>query len=87
MKRYQSVILAFVFISTLFSSFHYHDDGHTSEDCQVCVLQHNLSSADLNYEEPLVKVEVSFEVPLYIASLRSAKTLKSFNSRAPPSFF
>lgn len=46
MKQYQQFILALVFIGTLLSSFHYHEDGHTSEECQVCIVEHNLVGAD-----------------------------------------
>jgi len=86
MKRYQTFIIALAFVATLLSSFHVHDDGHASEDCQVCILQHNVASGDIPQTIYLDSVDLYFEEPSYTSNSLTDKTCKSFNSRAPPSF-
>ena len=85
MKHYQKFILALAFIGTLFSNFHYHEDGHESEDCQICILEHNMVSSDLTSSTSIEKVELYFETPLYTSLLFKYKTEKDSLSRAPPS--
>ncbi|MDF1880183.1 hypothetical protein JHD50_02505 [Sulfurimonas sp. MAG313] len=87
MKRYQFFILTLAFVATLLSSFHVHDNGHVNEDCQVCILQHNIASADIIDFTALTKRDVYFDAPVYTSTLTFLKTYTSFNSRAPPSFF
>lgn len=86
MKKYQIFILALVFVGTLLSSFHYHADINEHDDCQVCVLQNNLVSADLSSSIELDKVALYFETSAYSTSLDTSPVHKNFNSRAPPSF-
>ena len=85
MKQYKTFILALVLVGTLFSSFHYHEDGHAGEDCQVCILEHNLMGADLTSSTSLEKVQFYFDIPSYTSPLLTYTTYKDKLSRAPPS--
>jgi len=86
MKRYQLFFVSLLFVATLFSSFHVHADGHVSEDCQICILQHNLASADVLDFSTLEEV-VSFYEPLADANtFVSIQSVQNFHSRAPPLF-
>ena len=80
-KKYQLFILALVFVGTLLSSFHYHEDMHTAEDCPVCIIQHVFAIADI--PEHFILAEMAF---LQIQSFVSLKPILDFPSRAPPSF-
>jgi len=86
MKQYQKFILALVFVGTLISSFHYHADIHEIEDCQVCILQNNIASADISSLPSLQNIELCCERLVYLSSLCCDKLNKYSNSRAPPSF-
>jgi hypothetical protein len=48
MKKYRLLLLSFVFLGILLSSFHYHNDVIIDNDCSVCIVQNNFdSSADV----------------------------------------
>ena len=85
MKQYQIFILALVFVGTLFSNFHFHEDGHEGEDCQICILEHNMVGSDLTSSASVEKVELYFETPSYTSPLFNHKTHNDSLSRAPPS--
>ena len=86
-KKYQLFILALVLIGTLLSSFHYHDDVHVAEDCQVCIIQHGLAGADIPDPVALQELIVFFLIPLLgRQTYFSLKLIRSCPSRAPPSF-
>jgi hypothetical protein len=85
MKQYQIFILALVFVGTLFSTFHVHEDAHESEDCQICILQHNMVGSDITSSTDIDKVELYFETPSYTRPSFTQKTYNYSLSRAPPS--
>jgi len=86
MRQYRTFILALLLIGTLFSSLHFHEDGHVDEDCQVCILEHNFMGADLERSTSLEKVQLYFDVPSYTSLLLTQTNYKDADSRAPPSF-
>lgn len=86
MKLYKTLLLTFVLIGTFLSSFHVHDNHHDHEDCQVCVLQHNIVDADLPVIYSVEKVALFFEEPAYATSLLTNTLCKDSHSRAPPHF-
>jgi len=86
-KKYQLFILALVFVGTLLSSFHHHDDMQSEEDCPVCIVQQVFSVADIPESVTLQELTVFLLVPLlgrqtYLSFTR----IVSAPSRAPPSF-
>ena len=87
-KKYQLFILALVFVGTLLSSFHYHEDMHTAEECSVCIIQNVFAIADIPDHFVLAEISFFFLLPLLrrqrFVSLRPNLNLPS---RAPPSFF
>ena len=86
-KKYQLFILALVFVGTLLSSFHYHDDVHTGEDCPVCVIQQVFAVADIPELFTLQELIVFLMIPLLgRQSYCSLKFITNPPSRAPPSF-
>ncbi len=86
MKFYRHFILALIVVGTLLSSFHQHSDGHVSDECQVCIIQHNLSSADIAHPFVLEAIECCFTAPQYVQETYVSKVFKYTLSRAPPSF-
>lgn len=86
-KKYRLLLLALVFVGTLLSSFHYHDDAQTSEDCPVCILQHISVGADIPDNVVLQELALFFLIPLSgLQAYISTKLIRSYPSRAPPSF-
>ena len=87
MKNYKLFFLGLIVIGTLLGSFHHHDDGLTSSDCQVCIVQHSLDiSADVNTYS-LEDIDTYFDTHVshenaYNKALVYSHTL----SRAPPLF-
>jgi len=86
-KKYKLILIGLIVFGTLLGSFHYHDDAHLSEDCQVCIVQHLLAAADLP------EIFTLAIVALFFYSFVSPKTIHvstacfcSYPSRAPPSF-
>ncbi len=84
-KKYQLFILALVFVGTILSSFHHHDDMLVDEDCQVCIIQHVFAAADIPDAISLQELIVFLFVPLlgretYLSFTR----IVSAPSRAPP---
>ena len=87
MKNYKLFLLGLIVIGTLLGSFHHHENGLTSSDCQVCIVQHSLDiSTDVDtyaleeidsYFTTHVSHENSYNVRLTHSNTRS---------RAPPSF-
>ena len=87
MKNYQKFILALVFVGTLLSSFHYHADGHSSSECQVCVLQHSIGSADIPERLCLQCLSIGYETPVGAEGIsHTARIYHDSLSRAPPLF-
>ncbi len=87
-KKYQLFILALVLVGTLLSSFHYHDDMQTAEDCPVCIIQHIFAAADIPDVISLQELIVFFLVSLLgRQTYFSFKCIVNAPSRAPPSFF
>ena len=87
-KKYQLFILALVFVGTLLSSFHYHDDMQTDDNCSVCIIQHVFAAADIPELFTLQELIVFVLIPLLgRQSYISSKLISSCPSRAPPSFF
>jgi len=87
-KKYQLLILALVFAGMLLTSFHYHEDMHTAEDCPVCIIQHVFDIADIPID--LIRVEISFFFLLPLLRRQRFVSLRpnlNLPSRAPPSFF
>lgn len=86
-KKHQLFILALVFVGTLLSSFHYHDDMHAEEDCSVCIIQQVFSVADIPEPVTLQELIVFLLIPLLgRQTYFSLKLIRSCPSRAPPSF-
>lgn len=86
-KKYQLFILALVFVGTLLSSFHYHEDMQTAEDCPVCIIQNVFAGADI--PEQFILAEIAFFFLLPLLQRQTCLTLKpilDFPSRAPPPF-
>jgi len=87
MKNYKLFILGLIVIGSLLGSFHHHDDGRTSSDCQICIVQHSLDiSADvetytLEEIDTYLDTHIS-EANAYTKALVYSNTL----SRAPPLF-
>ena len=86
-KKYQLFILALVLVGTLLSSFHYHKDMQTVEDCPVCVIQNVFTAADVPDIFSLEAIALFFFIPLlqqsaYISTLAA----RTYASRAPPLF-
>lgn len=87
-KKYQLFILALVFVGTLLSSFHYHNDMQAAADCPVCVIQNVFAVADIPDVFTLQELTLFFLVPvLGRQRYSSLKLILSYPSRAPPSFF
>ncbi len=87
-KKYQLFILALVFVGTLLSSFHYHDDMQTAEDCPVCIIQNVFGVGDIPEPVTLQELIVFFLIPIFgRQTCFSLKLIRSYPSRAPPSFF
>lgn len=82
MKKFLSIML---FIATLLASFHHHNDLKTHNDCPICVLQSNFSSADTPTKFSLEKIEFEF-IPIILTfiSVILSKRAKYIFSRAPP---
>jgi hypothetical protein len=87
MKKYRLLLFSFIFLGTLLSSFHYHNDIMVDENCPVCTIQNNFdSSADivllsldtskLSYEQNIANNENIYTFILVLNTL----------SRAPPKF-
>ena len=87
MKKYRLLLLSFVFLGTLLSSFHYHNDGMVDDTCPICIVQNHFdSSADIvllplddskiSYEQIIVNNEKSYTFTLTLNTL----------SRAPPKY-
>ena len=87
MKNYKLFLLGLIVIGTLLGSFHHHDDGLTSDDCQVCIVQHNLDvSADVNiYSLEAINTYFWATVP-HENSYKTKFTYANTLSRAPPLF-
>jgi hypothetical protein len=87
MKFYKKFILSLVFLGTLLSSFHYHADGQSSDNCQICILQHNISSADIPHSFSLPSLDFKFKTLYgYVNASFIYKLTKDSLSRAPPYF-
>ena len=87
-KKYQLFILALVFIGTLLSSFHYHDDMQMDDNCSVCIIKHIIAIADIPELFSLQELIVFLLIPLLgRQTYFSLKLIRSYPSRAPPSFF
>ena len=87
-KKYQLFILALVFVGTLLSSFHYHDDMLTDDECSVCIIQQVFAAADIPELLTLQELIVFALVPILGRQVYcSAAFIYSSPSRAPPSFF
>lgn len=86
-KKHQLFILALVFVGTLLSSFHYHDDMHAEEDCQVCIIQQVFAVADIPESVTLQELIVFLLIPILgRINFVSLKLNPNYPSRAPPSF-
>jgi len=86
-KKYQLFMLALVFVGTLLSSFHYHEDMHADEDCQVCIIQQVFAVADIPDLVTLQELIVFFLIPILgRQTYFSLRLIRSCPSRAPPSF-
>ena len=86
-KKYKLLLIGLIVIGTLLGSFHYHDDVHVSEDCQICIVQHLLSSADIPEVFSLALVSVFFYKFVSPRTIHiSTACFYSYPSRAPPSF-
>ena len=86
-KKYKLFLIGLIVLGTLLGSFHYHDAAHVSEDCQICIVQHLFSSADI--PEVFTLALVSFFFYQFIAPRTvhvSTACYCSYPSRAPPSF-
>lgn len=85
-KKYQLFLLALVFVGTLLSSFHYHDNMHTDEECPICIIQQVFAAADIPDLITLQELTVFILIPLLGRQVYlSSKLILSFPSRAPPS--
>jgi hypothetical protein len=80
-------IIALVLVGNLLGSFHVHEDGHSHEDCQVCVIAHNLVGSD-PVELKLVDefIHPSSQVESLTTQLFTQFQVEDGLSRAPPSF-
>lgn len=87
MKKYRLLLLSFIIFGTILSSFHHHDDGQASDECKVCLLQHNFDTANsvdsFELGDIYIKIE-SLDTFVFIFHNDSFKS--NFLSRAPPSF-
>jgi hypothetical protein len=86
-KKQRLLLLGFIVIGMLLSSFHHHGNGLVSDDCKICVVQHNLDSAgsveSYTLEELNTKIDISTD---YENGVHNARLNFNFLSRAPPSF-
>lgn len=80
-------IIALVLVGNLLGSFHVHEHGQVNEDCQVCVIQHNLVGSD-PVELKLVDEFICpcDKVEALTTQLFTQYQVKDGLSRAPPSF-
>lgn len=87
MRRYRLLLLALLLVGTLLSSFHHHDNGNVDENCFVCIVQSVFSAADVPDIFSLEAITLFFLIPLLHKSVYiSAPFMRSYSSRAPPSF-
>jgi len=87
MKNYKLFLLGIIVIGTLLGSFHHHDDGLSSSDCQVCIVQHSLNiSADVEIYT-LEDIDTYFDTHIVFANAYTQALVYSNTfSRAPPFF-
>ncbi|PHR57521.1 MAG: hypothetical protein COA44_05625 [Arcobacter sp.] len=86
-KKYKLLLIGFIVLGTLLGSFHYHANANANEDCQICIVQNLLSSADIPEVFTLALVSLffyKFILPKIIHI--STACFCSYPSRAPPSF-
>ena len=87
MKKYKFLLLNFVFLGMLLSSFHYHNNVIIDDDCPICIVKNNLdNSADVvllpldtfrnSCEQNVINNEIIY----------TFKILSNRHSRAPPKF-
>ena len=86
-KKYKLLLIGLIVFGTLLGSFHYHDDAHISEDCQICIFQNILSIADLPEVFTLALISLFFYKFVLPRTVHiSSACFCSYPSRAPPSF-
>lgn len=82
-RKYFAILFV---LATLMSVFHHHSDMQLHEDCQICLLQSNISDADMPNESDYVgkiqKISYDLEVVAFLFDKRSNYT--SLYPRAPP---
>jgi len=87
MKKYRLLLLGFIVFGTLLSSFHHHDDGRVSDECKVCLLQHNIDSANSVDSFEITDIDIKIEsLDAFVFVFHNDSFKSNFLSRAPPSF-
>ena len=87
MKKYRLLLLSLVFIGTLLSSFHYHNNTLVDENCPSCIVKNNLDSSP----DAIVTPFLDYDVLVY-ADIISSKLVYFLHinlstlSRAPPKY-
>jgi hypothetical protein len=85
MKKYFTVIFT---ITILMSAFHHHSDLKVHNDCSICVIQSNFTSADtLTQITYLIDIDTfSFIVVGKLPNLHLKNIDNTSKARAPPNF-
>ncbi len=90
MKRFwvKKLIIVWLLVGSVLGTFHHHEDHEPHHECQLCVLQANLGSADIPDTFSLPQIDAVYPlIPDF--SIQSIPTLiiRFYFSRAPPRFF
>ncbi len=83
LKKYFSIIFV---LSTMLGILHHHDDLKIHNDCQLCVIQSNLLSADTPPDVSYL-TEINFVSEATVGSLFDLVTIEKqtyLHARAPP---
>jgi len=85
MKKYRLLLLSFVFVGTLLSSFHYHENVALDDNCPVCLVQNNFNSSADVIAIPLDVCKISYDIDIINNETKYTYNLISNKlSRAPP---
>jgi hypothetical protein len=86
MKRLKHLFSVILFLSTMLSAMHHHNDFKPHADCQICTIQHNISDGDTPHEILYVEKILNFSDPVVTAlfSLHVSAINSTNSSRAPP---
>jgi len=82
-KKYLSIVFLF---SVFLISFHHHNDLKTHSDCPICIIQTNITNADIPPDvKYIVGLDYKYEIVLEkLVSIHSYNYKNSLHQRAPP---